>query len=155
VGGAHTRAPWTLWHADPAAQQSPSNVQVSPSAEQVEVHDSVPVDPGSQWPPQHSAGVAQLAPSARQAPSPGASHLWTPGGGGGGGHVSPGQQSGLPPHVSPSAPQVGAGWHTPNPSSSALHEPEQQSAPDEHSSHSARQPPDGVHRFAPSPCVVH
>jgi hypothetical protein len=72
-------------------------------------------------------------------------------------HVSPAQQSGLPPHISPSAPQVGAGagWHTPNASSCALHDPEQQSAPEVHSSHSARQPPAGTHRFAPSLCIAH
>jgi hypothetical protein len=91
------------------SQQSVLAVHALPSATHVEAQEN-PVEPGRHRPEQHSVGMAQVAASARQAASPdGAKHLCAIDGGGSIMHVSPAQQSGLPPHVSPSAPQVGAG----------------------------------------------
>jgi hypothetical protein len=126
-------------------------VQACPSATQVEAHEN-PTVASRHDPEQHSAGWAQLAEAARQPASPPAPrHLWTPGSEGKGAQVSPAQQSGLAPHVSPSAPQVGigAGWQIPIAPSWPVHVPEQQSAFEVHSSHSTRQPPSGAQRFWP------
>jgi hypothetical protein len=96
-------------HAELMSQQSALAVHPLPSATHVEAQEN-PVEPGRQRPEQHSEGMAQTVASARQAASPnGAKHLCAADGGGSIMHVSPVQQSGLPPHVSPSAPQVGAG----------------------------------------------
>jgi hypothetical protein len=96
-------------HAEPMSQQSALVVHALPSATHVEAQEN-PVEPGRHSPEQHSEGMAQVVASARHAASPdGAKHLCAIDGGGSIMHVSPAQQSGLPPHVSPSAPQVGAG----------------------------------------------
>jgi len=153
--GSHVRTPSTSMHAEPALQQSASCVQVLPSMTHVDAQEN-PVEPGRQKPEQHSAGMAQVAAPARHAASPaGTRHRCAPDGGGSIAHVAPGQQSGLPPHVSPSAPQVGAGWQTPRPSSDPLQLPEQQSAPEEHSSHSLRHPPPGEQRLSPPASIEH
>lgn len=61
------------------------------------------------------------------------------------------QQSALPPHISPSAPQVdGAAWQRASKSLTPVpHTPEQQSAPEPHVSHSARHPDAGTQTFGP------
>ena len=60
------------------------------------------------------------------------------------------QQSPLPPHISPSAPHIDeAGWHRASTPFWLAHTPEQHSALDVQSSHSALHPPEGMQRFAP------
>jgi hypothetical protein len=138
-------------HVDEVPQQSPSAVHSCCSPTQLVAHEN-PKAPSRQIPLQQSAGIAQLVVAVRHAASPAAIwHRCTPGGDGSGTQVSPAQQSGLPPQVSPGAPHGGgeAGWQTPIAPSAPLHTPEQQSVPEEHSSHSLRQPPSGAQRLTP------
>ncbi len=142
-------------HPEPVEQQSVFAVHGSPSATHVEAQEN-PAGLSRQNPEQHSEGVAQVVPGDRQAPSPeGSRHRCAPEGGGAFTHIAPGQQSPLPPHVSPSAAHVDGGWQIPRVPSCALHAPEQQSAPEEHSSHSPRQPPPGAHRLRPPASGTH
>ncbi len=143
-------------HDEPGLQQSPLVVHALPSVTQASAHEN-PVDPPRHSAEQHSEGMAQVDGSERHAPSPGAGawHRLDPDGGGNFTHASPAQQSGLPPHISPSAPHVGAGWQIPIAPSGPAHTPEQQSAFDEHSSHWLRQPPAGAQRLTPSASITH
>jgi hypothetical protein len=142
-------------HAEPALQQSAFCVHPLPSATHIDAQSN-PVEPARHSPEQHSVGMPQVAANARHAASSAEPrHRCAPDGGGSIAQVAPGQQSGLPPQVSPSAPHVGAGWHTPRPSSDPLHAPEQQSASEEHSSHSLRHPPPGAQRLRPPASIEH
>jgi hypothetical protein len=56
-------------------------------------------------------------------------------------------------HTSPAAPQPGGAWHRATPFMSGAQLPEQHSAADVHSSHSAAHPPAGAQRRVPSPLI--